>query len=292
MTKFFKTALMLALAAQAVIAMETPHTPFKDGYANPVLFYGQTQTLKVRGTETLAWINYALAGGVLSGLQGARLLVYAAAVHQTGVLQVKLAKQLSHPEDATPFSVLQPASDSSVGMATVRTEDAGEMVNIPLDTAFLAALREGRFDGFIFYGTQGLDLELGALESSRGAVLFLDYGHEGITKNTIPPISLHAPSSQPRVIHRDIGMWNMEQSELLTMDSGVNPEKIRSVTVLIRRDVGESEDAVVIPLESAGMTRIIGGRIELSRKSGGLFEHGGFSAENVNRGWIRIEYVD
>ncbi len=158
----------------AAFAVETPFTPFKDGYANPSLYNGTSKTLIVRAGDSKGWVAHALGDGAATGLQKARLQVYVKDVIKDGTLRVYLAANLNFLENQTRFENLKSA-DSLGSVHIGAAKDIQTMVSIPLAPAVLAKIADGSFGGLILVGADGLDAEIGALEGAHGALLFLDY---------------------------------------------------------------------------------------------------------------------
>ena len=165
---------VLALAAQA-LAIETPFTPFKDGYANASQYNGTGKTMIVRAADSKGWVAHALGDGAGAGVTKARLMVYVKDVIKDGTLRVSLATSLNLLETQTRFENLK-AGDSVGAVRLAAAKDIQTMAAIPLSAAAVKKIQDGSFAGFILDGAEGLDAELGALEGAHGALLFLDYG--------------------------------------------------------------------------------------------------------------------
>ena len=155
--------------------LETPFTPFKDGYADPSSWIGNSRTLVVRAGATKAWISHALADGAGDGLVKARLAIYVKDVVRDGNLKVSLATGLNYLESQTRFDYLKAKPDTIASVAIGAAANAETIISIPLGEAFLKSVREGSFAGLVLEGTGGLDAEIGALEGSHGAILYLGY---------------------------------------------------------------------------------------------------------------------
>ncbi len=92
----------------------------------------------------------------------------------------------------------------------------------------------------------------------------------------------------------DIGDWDMDATQTVAVAHGLTLSKIRSVSVLIRRD----DDALYIdfaaPSVVAQSNFISMGstNVTLSRATSGAFDGTNFNATSFNRGWITVEYTD
>jgi len=93
----------------------------------------------------------------------------------------------------------------------------------------------------------------------------------------------------------DIGDWNMDSTPAADVAHGLTASKIRSVSILIRPDVGDT----LLPIEytggadtPSGFYQIQGINIFMARVTGGSFDSTNYDSTSFNRGWITIEYVD
>lgn len=162
------------LGVPSARAVETPFTPYKDGYVTLSTWVGNSRTLEVRADESRAWVSHALPEGPERLPAGARLSVYVKDIARDGRLKVYLTTTLRSLEQQTRN--LEYAAKDSVGSAELRAQDHLEtMVDIPLSEVFLNSLRDGSYTGLILEGADGLDAEVGALEGSHGAILYLDH---------------------------------------------------------------------------------------------------------------------
>lgn len=170
------SALVLAAAVLSPAhALETVYTPFKDGYANTQHFNGSARILQVRSGDTKAWVQHALPNAAGADLAAARLSLFVKDVIRDGTLKVYLAAAPRGLEQQTRLDELK-ASGEAVGTLAIKARDAiEEQVSIPLSAAFAAAVKAGTFVGLVFEGADGLNVELGAVEDSRGALLYLSY---------------------------------------------------------------------------------------------------------------------
>src|SRR3954454_5573783 len=132
------STLALLLAASLSQAIETPFSPFKDGYASGTLYNGNGRSLIVRTSDnSKAWISHALFDGAGEGLKGARLQIYVKDVVHGGQIKAYLASSLNALENQTTLKNLVTPKDS-VGVATLRDpEDIQHVVVIPLAPGFL-----------------------------------------------------------------------------------------------------------------------------------------------------------
>lgn len=94
----------------------------------------------------------------------------------------------------------------------------------------------------------------------------------------------------------EIGDWDMDASgnPAVAPVHGVDPQKVRSVSVIVRADTGTA----TYPLSSSGAAGELNGAVgsvnattlTLFRLPGGLFDSTNFDSTSYNRGWITIEY--
>lgn len=162
------------LGVPSARAVETPFTPYKDGCVTLSTWVGNSRTLQVRADESRAWVSHALPDGQERLPAGARLSVYVKDITRDGRIKVYLTTTLRSLEQQTRN--LEYAAKDSVGSTELRAQDHLEsMVDIPLSEVFLNSLRDGTYTGLILEGADGLDAEVGALEGSHGAILYLDY---------------------------------------------------------------------------------------------------------------------
>ncbi len=184
MERIRNLAVTVALAAvcaapRVAFAVETPFTPFKDGHASSSVYTGNARTLIVRAGDYKAWISHGLSDGAGQGLLKARLQVYVKDIIHDGKLVVWLGSSLGALENQTHLSDLR--TKDTVGSADMSAaKHIQGMVDIPLNAAFLKSVTDGSYTGLVLEGAGGLDAELGALEGSHGAILFLDYKAGGV----------------------------------------------------------------------------------------------------------------
>ncbi len=167
-------ALLAGFVFEAAQAIETPFTPFKDGYANATQYNGTGKTLVVRAGDSKGWIAHALGDGSGTALLKGRLSIYVKDVIKDGTLRVYLATSLNLLENQTRFENLK-SSDSVGSVVIAASKDVQGMVSIPLAPILVKRIKDGNFSGFIVEGADGLDVELGAIEGAHGALLYLDY---------------------------------------------------------------------------------------------------------------------
>ena len=171
-----KTAIVAITAALAggAWAVETPFTAYKDGHASSSAYTGNARTMMVRAGDFKGWVAHALADGSGQGLQRARLQVYVKDVIHDGKLTAWLGSSLSTLENQTHLTDLQ-AKDTVGSAALSASKHIQGMVDIPLNSVFLKSVADGTYMGLVLEGSGGLDAEIGALEGSHGAILYLDY---------------------------------------------------------------------------------------------------------------------
>jgi len=92
-----------------------------------------------------------------------------------------------------------------------------------------------------------------------------------------------------------IGDWNMDSTQSVTIAHGLTYGNIRSVAAFIRNDANAS----VLPIDAANpLDWLCDGRLAwssssvvLSRRPSGFFDDNDYSATSYNRGFIVIEYI-
>ena len=185
MKKVFATAFAsLSVLAGLIHAVETPYLPYRDGHANSSNYSGIGRTLTVRAGDSKAWVVHALGDGIGDGLIKARLSVYVKDVTRDGSLRVYLASPIKSQENVTRLETLK--NGDSLGTAAVKAVDNVQgMISIGLEGSFIKSVKAGTFSGLILEGADGLDAEIGAIEGSHGAVLYLEYATGGAKLDSI-----------------------------------------------------------------------------------------------------------
>lgn len=172
--KRFALVVPLALAF-AAHALETVYTPFKDGYANPQQYNGTSRTLQVRSGDSKAWVQHALPDAAGDDLLSARLSLYVKDVVRDGTLRIYLAASPRGLEHQTRYDELKATGDAIASFAVKARDHIEEQISIPLGDAMVKAVKAGSFVGLLIEGADGLNAEIGALEISRGGLLYLSY---------------------------------------------------------------------------------------------------------------------
>jgi hypothetical protein len=172
LARYFLPVLLLMASAHA---LEAVYTPFKDGYANPQHFNGTARTLAVRSGDSKAWVQHALPDAAGEDLASARLSLFVKDVVRDGTLKVFLATSPRGLEHQTRYDELKSAGNAMGSIGIKAREHIEEQISIPLSDDFVKAVKAGSFVGILLEGADGLDAEIGALEDSRGAVLYLSY---------------------------------------------------------------------------------------------------------------------
>ena len=103
------------------------------------------------------------------------------------------------------------------------------------------------------------------------------------------------PSLKFKII--EIGSWNMDTASTKNINHGIDPQKIRSVSAIIKTDDYSWQvfDLVAKSLENqdrGGISSINSdakGGITLRR--GNFFDNSHFNSGSINRGWITIGYT-
>lgn len=100
----------------------------------------------------------------------------------------------------------------------------------------------------------------------------------------------------PRLLQEkiEIGNWNMDTTNTVSVAHGLNSSKIVGVKVLLRND----DDSRRTPLDGsntinppAGNYFINGANVEMWRAAAGIFDNADYdSVGGYNRGWIVVEY--
>ncbi|MEO7423778.1 MAG: collagen-like protein [Fibrobacteria bacterium] len=172
LARFILPVLLLMASAHA---LEAVYTPFKDGYANPQHFNGTARTLAVRSGDSKAWVQHALPDAAGQDLASARLSLFVKDVVRDGTLKVFLATSPRGLEHQTRYDELKSAGTAMGSIGIKARDQIEEQISIPLSDEFVKAVKAGSFVGLLLEGADGLDAEIGAVEDSRGALLYLSY---------------------------------------------------------------------------------------------------------------------
>lgn len=96
-----------------------------------------------------------------------------------------------------------------------------------------------------------------------------------------------------------LGDWNMDANDTHSKAHGLTDHtKIRSVSVMILRDIGDDlyplnqYDSTASGDVSGGISLIDATNIYFGRKTGGKFDSVDFDSTSFNRGWMTIEYEE
>lgn len=98
----------------------------------------------------------------------------------------------------------------------------------------------------------------------------------------------------------EIGDWNMDSTQYVSISHGLTKTKIRSVKAFINMDAAvgtgvfnlEIFSSTVGVEKAGGFIVITPSTIELWRNESGYYDNLDFNSTSFNRGWITIEYVD
>ena len=92
----------------------------------------------------------------------------------------------------------------------------------------------------------------------------------------------------------DVGDWNMDSTDSVSVSHGLTLSKIRSMSVLIRNDNDDnyldfsaSSATTVNESIACGASNIL-----LNRSGGSVFDSANYDSTSFNRGWVTIQYVD
>jgi len=100
----------------------------------------------------------------------------------------------------------------------------------------------------------------------------------------------------------EIGDWNMNTTPSVTIETGVDYDKIIGATALIRDNTGNNRYMINLFGDSADPTLLSGGvgtisaaggagKVDLRRRLNGSFDSGSFDSTSYNRGFITIRYI-
>ena len=97
----------------------------------------------------------------------------------------------------------------------------------------------------------------------------------------------------------DIGDWDMDATDSVSVAHGLTHTNIRSVTAVIRDDNSATHHTISSGVASAANPTVQvwisffdGTNIQLVRSAGGLFDNAGFDSTSFNRGEVTIGYVE
>lgn len=102
-------------------------------------------------------------------------------------------------------------------------------------------------------------------------------------KQTVQPID---------IIHHkiiNIGVWDMEDLNSISIVHGLDYSKIRTVDCMIKSDIGNLEVSL---LSDGSITPITDTYITLNINPGGGFDMVAFSSNTNNRGYLTVGYVE
>ena len=90
----------------------------------------------------------------------------------------------------------------------------------------------------------------------------------------------------------EIGDWDMDATAVVNVAHGLTFANIRSVSVLVRKDVGNYGYSIDYGAPDAyGNCTVLTDYIQLTRIEGAFFDSADFDETPFNRGWIVIWYV-
>ena len=153
---------------------------------------------------------------------------------------------------------------------------------------------------FEIAGTAQLDLTDGVLAPTTDADINLGsaskqfnnlYLESGVTINAVAQGKDITAALHRKIV--DIGDWNMDATEQVSVAHGLTLSKIRHVSALVIDDAGAN---IYIPLgfytAAVFIYSIDAINVHLRRYTGGTMDSTDFNATSYNRGWITIYYVD
>ncbi|MBF0431218.1 MAG: hypothetical protein HQK83_08075 [Fibrobacteria bacterium] len=154
---------------------ETPFTTRRDGFATVNDGYnGYSKYLEIKANEKRAWVDHLLEEIIVESIASARLVVYVKDVIHGGTLSIYPYESKTKPENHVDFYDLEPDTSKLFGSAEIPNDNLKEIaVSISLNQAFIDSIEN--YNGFALVGTDGLEIEIGALEASRGVILFIEY---------------------------------------------------------------------------------------------------------------------
>ncbi len=97
-----------------------------------------------------------------------------------------------------------------------------------------------------------------------------------------------------RTIVLEIGDWNMDSTNLVTVAHGLTLAKIRSFSVIIRQDDSATHYSFPTVDPTVGGTENMyatATNINLARAPSGFFDNTSFNSTSFNRGWVTIIYA-
>jgi hypothetical protein len=92
----------------------------------------------------------------------------------------------------------------------------------------------------------------------------------------------------------EIGVWNMNTTQIVNVTHGLDLAKIRRVTSIIVNDAGTAKYSFDVNVTgSMGIITAGAADIELNNVTGSFFDaSASFSGTAANRGHVLIEYID
>ncbi len=114
----------------------------------------------------------------------------------------------------------------------------------------------------------------------------------------IPDVLLDATLDKIRFKTIAIGDWNMDSTATVDVNHTLTIGNIRSVSVMIRDDLGTTHYQATGSVDSTGfasadlqISLVDSVKVRLHRLGAGTFDNTGFNATSFNRGWVTIVYA-
>ncbi|MBF0431216.1 MAG: hypothetical protein HQK83_08065 [Fibrobacteria bacterium] len=167
--------IIVLIFSSLISAFETPFTARRDGFATINDGYdGYSKYLEIKANEKRAWVDHLLEEIIIESIASARLVVYVKDVIHGGTLNIYPYQSITKPENHVDFYDLAPDTSNLYGSAIIPNDNLKEIaVSIPLSKAFIDSIET--YNGLSLVGTDGLEIDLGALEASRGIILYIEY---------------------------------------------------------------------------------------------------------------------
>ncbi len=279
-------------------------------------YFERTVTFDARGSKTFkdTSVNntYEKIRGVLSGASGS--------LNVTTALRLEDKQVQLLATSAQQFAVANipdlPASKTTSGTfdaARIPNLDASKVTTGTFAAARIPSLDASKITTGQFTAARIPDLDAAKITTGTFVAARLpdaSQSAKGIQENantseaqalssttlTITPSTLSDVTGGLLTKVIDIGDWNMDSTNAVVVNHGLDATKIRSVTGLLRDDTAFQRYPIPFPQVSGNIdvdiANVSSTAVGLFRRTSGAFDGTDFDATSYNRGWLIIQYVN
>lgn len=133
----------------------------------------------------------------------------------------------------------------------------------------------------------GIEINGDFLRLKDSGVTSAKLGAASVTDAKLAEMRVKSVGVQLLIKEIPIGDWNMDTTQFVSIAHGVTLSKIRTVTVEIYNDAG---DTLFNFNEGSGSIQKTSTNITITRTTSGFFDGALFDSTSFNRGWIKVEY--